>query len=1827
MNYIYKLFLLLLIFNTNVLFAQKNLKLVVYKVEAIGGSCKSGSEDFYWSWEDGVGGTVSDQCYGNDNVDAPYTQNITKVLFDNTYNCASDWPTGTINYTFYWAECNTCGCLAGRLTGSDGNRTESLSYPSSSLSGNGPDIAVQTTTNTWCGSVVLKYFIRWEATNSFIPIPEDAICSAENRGTIALNNNTTSPSADNTCAGVSGNDPDIAADNESNTTWHYFETPTAASNTVPTRIDVSIKNDGVSPVVRVFKAPSKACPATPNTMPAVTGGEDPLTGDANVGFDCPEANSRYYIMVDGDNDNDRTGDYRVQITSNGSFYQAHDMIANAVTITPSGSAGSTVSAANSNNFCCGEEPGEVEATVNCSNITTDNTIWYKFQAPAAPRNRVILTTDNGTRSFDTEMQLWWSANGSGNFAQFSEVGCNDDKSGINYASEIDADCLIPGAWYYVQIDGHNGSSGTVRLDIRTENASSSPPSNDNICSATNLNTTNSNPSLDRNETLTQNSLTTFCATPQSGEPNNPITTVWHQFTTGSTIGTNIRVLADASSGLDAYLGVYKGCPGLCPATDFSKLSEIGEDNNLTCLRLFVTCDAEVNFIPEPNTTYYAQVDRITAGNGGPFNLSVQMNNVVPTNDHFCVADANALYDFGTVTKGTTTAEKTGSTVGASIEESCIDEPRVSGNDRSVWYKFITPANGATLSTTYKIYIDGSGNGDDITPIFNVYEYTGVGTGTPATTHANCGASFNFQSLSHILEQGSLTGLANDIDGTFCANASKTYYIQVTGYDINEQGIFKIKIEGINNPSNDLICNAKNLTPTTQYTYNSANLLTETNIKGSNCNEPQPNWIPETCQDNDAGVWYKFGQVPGRTIVVDGNSLAGDNISLQYALYSTTTNDCNAAKTLVQVENNITSSDEDAYFTCLDPALFYWMLVDGGDYDFTCLGIAAALEEGNFSLKAWFPEEAETTACSAENLGTIPATGSLTVKNLSNICGVSSITNFPAPSTWGFDKAVVYRFTTPPAGAFTDASIKIEAFTNPYYDETTYSGAGGGAGGNMDMLENAFNSGDDIDLQLAVYSAGNCSIGHTPIASNYDPTTGSGADITGASGSDESIIVNCLLPSTEYFLVVDGGTNTSGFYDIKMSNYNIHTTNDFLYQAIDITGTYTSPWTDCNSNTPVTLTGQNNYCATNNNDMPSYLPAPFRPSSWNELNSVVWYKFKAPKSGKLEIRAKNSIPDLITPFDEPEISLALAVFFLPGGYQGALDASTLVANKNRLVLIGDDFQDPAGLAHDEDFTIECLMPDSIYYLAVDGYKGSLGCPTCDRGEFYLELQADPRDRSAPNDFICDAIDLGTPAVWTNPTIYDTRVNPATNPTGVNGSPTSGYASGTGLHNGPRTSALSCCMRVENNFCAGIANEPAMTSGTFFSSFSPDATVWYKFTAPTTGEVKINTYNDPNSRGDQIYTQIAVFETSDNTCTGTMINVGVDGVPDVSGDNELIVKCLDPGKTYFLMVDGAGININGYFEMQVQAVPATLSGPVNDDICAVGVPTIGYPTSIGATTTHSGTATNTNRCANIQSGVYPNPTTFSTDADVWYTFTTPNTVAPHAVKVTVNSGLPWPFGDAMDPQIALYKRIGTCPTATFELVDDGYSALGLPFTETFNFHCLEQNTTYYLMVDGSGLNEQGNFNITLERIAPHPLPTNDDICQVGTTPANGYLGVLGGATGNKIGNTVTNWHNFCSDVETNEATLMTDAAFGLDQTVWFHFKTPATGGNRDIEIRALNDPNNVGDQIDLQMLLVQGNPTCPSSATTFNSLTPIESSDNVATFNSTINPNYAIGFRKG
>ena len=56
--------------------------------------------------------------------------------------------------------------------------------------------------------------------------------------------------------------------------------------------------------------------------------------------------------------------------------------------------------------------------------------------------------------------------------------------------------------------------------------------------------------------------------------------------------------------------------------------------------------------------------------------------------------------------------------------------------------------------------------------------------------------------------------------------------------------------------------------------------------------------------------------------------------------------------------------------------------------------------------------------------------------------------------------------------------------------------------------------------------------------------------------------------------------------------------------------------------------------------------------------------------------------------------------------------------------------------------------------------------------------------------------------------------------------------------------------------------------------------------------------------------------------------------------------------------------------------------------------------------------------------------------------------HAVEVTVTNWIALAIWRCYGPQIALYKQVGTCPSATFELVDDEYSALGAPFYEKWN-----------------------------------------------------------------------------------------------------------------------------------------------------------------------------------
>lgn len=1611
-------------------------------------------------------------------------------------------------------------------------------------------------------------------------------CNARDLGVISSGGSQTWPASgkdnnESQCTNGQQNEQN----NPIKTVWYKFTT----GSTVGAFFDAELFNtncNGFACVYTTFIAVYEGNPASCSNLSGLVelGKSTQVLGGASRRINCPKPNTTYYIQVDRTSVSDEF-EFRIRVNMSSTSI-APDNICDAVNFGTIGPGQTHTSSTHSNVCSSVNTGGHNDPVFAQSNDATD---WYYFTTPAGPLTPYRLNfvnVDFGTLA-GLEGELHRKTGGSCPPTLSPAGNWDPDGCGVSEAAYF---CLDPNTTYYIMADAEEDWPCTGRGEYRVRVEAYKAASH-TFCGATDI---LPGGSLSRGQSSTYQVFSNYCAGIETNEPNTTSgdRTVWLKFKTGSDVGDKMTIDADGIDGLcfgiaGARMNVYTSVTDDCDITQLVTEAGVG-----TIDESEATIDC-----PNPDTWYYLQIQGrnfVGVCEQQTFRVTISQTNTTnfsrPANDNICsatnIAGANQLLDVNEVV---TLTNQNNQCASMEFNEAGLGGAGTGG--KTVWYRFKTSSNPPAWA---EIDADGgftNGNcnfwfglaNGSFYPRVRVYEST---QGSGSCTGAG--------QLSAVPNDADILGL--NLDQTFfrvaCLKPETWYYIQVyTGFgSICSDGKFDIKLTGgPARPSNDYICGAIQIPTQTQYTYNS-HTLTGTNVNATNCFEPNPSWgLLGAGGGNDAGVWYYF-DAPGRTLVLQGQSLSSDNIDLQFALYESSNNTCTGALTEVAKAWDAGFIDEDAYFNCLDPGKRYYLMVDGTATSYL-LGNGV---QGNFQLKSWFPEEGEVTFCNAENIGVVPDEGSITKLNLANKCGVSNSATFGTtgsvsiPSAFDLDKAVIYKFTAPSSG-----SVKVEAYSNPYYP------------GQMGLL-----AGDRVDLQLAVYDkeGANCATANYVIkGSNYLPDP---------LNLDESLIVNCLIPGREYYLMADGsvGAFSDGYFDIKISDYGKQTPNDFLCNAIPIAKTFTSPWGQCNWGTNASdtamISGQNNYCATSTNDIPASLGG--KPTAWNATSSGVWYTFVAPKSGKVTIKGRNTVNELLPPFEQTRISLALAVFFLPGGYNG--DCSNLNTEKDRLIYVGSDYD--AGTAalpllHDEDFTIECLMPDSVYYLFVDGQveDGLLQlCPNCDRGEFYIIIEPDPRDRAAPNDRICDAIDLGTPAL-----IVDTRVPPASN-AATYPSPSTGY----GANRDQARNAAGVCMRVENNFCATYENEPVVQGGTFLTDFSPNQTVWYKFTAPSTGEVKINTYSDPDNRGDGIATQIAVFETSDNTCTGTMVGIAANGIPSVfSGNNELTVKCLDPGKTYFVMVNGASIPLldteQGYFEIQIQAVPATESAPPNNDICNAA--SITYPGSIGATTTVNN---QTNRCATVQIGVYPDPTTFSTDADVWYTFTTPNTPAPHAVEVTVISGLPWPFGDAMDPQIALYKRVGAnCATATFELVDDQYSPFGLPFWERMAFHCLEQNTQYYLMVDGSGLNEQGNFRLEVKRISPHPLPTNDNICDVGTTPANGYLGVLGAATGSTVGNTTTNWHNFCSDVEPGEDALMTDGNYALDQTVWFRFRTPNVANNIEVEIRALDDPNNVGDRIDLQMLLVQGLPGCPFSGTTFTSLTPIASVDPLFTFNATMN----------
>lgn len=98
----------------------------------------------------------------------------------------------------------------------------------------------------------------------------------------------------------------------------------------------------------------------------------------------------------------------------------------------------------------------------------------------------------------------------------------------------------------------------------------------------------------------------------------------------------------------------------------------------------------------------------------------------------------------------------------------------------------------------------------------------------------------------------------------------------------------------------------------------------------------------------------------------------------------------------------------------------------------------------------------------------------------------------------------------------------------------------------------------------------------------------------------------------------------------------------------------------------------------------------------------------------------------------------------------------------------------------------------------------------------------------------------------------------------------------------------------NACSSNTNAAPATA------FDVQKSVWFSFTAPPTGHVLLEATSD--QAGDPIGIQMAAYQSSNGACTGVFTEI-YSQYTAANLDESFELHCLNPGETYFVMIDGA------------------------------------------------------------------------------------------------------------------------------------------------------------------------------------------------------------------------------------------------------------------------------------------------------------------------------------
>jgi len=721
-------------------------------------------------------------------------------------------------------------------------------------------------------------------------------------------------------------------------------------------------------------------------------------------------------------------------------------------------------------------------------------------------------------------------------------------------------------------------------------------SDDYICGSNNLGALNSGGTLTRNNfTNIGYSTEDICA---SNEPNNGSgdETVWMKFTTGANPGTNINVDASAIGGSGsggilciagetsfAWCRVYEGpstltgCPFTYSTNPFTQINQVGS-TGIDASDIDIRC-------PKPNQTYYIQVETqgISTCDMARFNISVRDNGVQAGPDRICDA-----LDLGTSPAPLSNLTNTDLFI-TNQSNACATvaggEPdnMTGGLDRTVWYKFQTPAAPAgstTLQHTYQVIVSKLGSSSiDAFPVFSLWkDNTGTGTRTCES----------FANLSHVGSDNGFDITNSDANLDFqCLDPSSWYYIQVDHTSILADNIdFSVRVRKDAFRPSDNICGATDLGyittnglvngTTTGVNWSLANKFTaapyfalpHTN-KCSSAEGGEPNASPGgpgTSGTHTATVWYKFttgsGIPPDWIYWYNDDNVFGNGNRGTLCLLGTTFNSRvtfykNASSFACPVGGNLVQQDEmnipgdvcdattgigfgapcyaDLFrLKCPEPNTIYYVQVEDAGLISTCYEGVWSFNNGTNKITtapSLGGAPINDTICAAIDLGVVPNGGTLIPTSNANGNGAGIFDNFCATPdlpwradfTQPLDRDVWFRFRPPASG-----SVRITAQSAP--------------SGRPNSID------DDLDLQVAVWEPilGDGTNAHctdprflwTPIISQdhgiqealeAGAVTVSYYDIYNTCGNSilcnegNSLIATCLDPNKYYYIQVDGGS--------------------------------------------------------------------------------------------------------------------------------------------------------------------------------------------------------------------------------------------------------------------------------------------------------------------------------------------------------------------------------------------------------------------------------------------------------------------------------------------------------------------------------------------------------------------------------------------------------------------------------------------------------------------------------------------------------------------------------